>query len=118
MLKFCLFIPHLMRKKTKTPQAVLRNTVCGGLYLTLDDLQHGAGGFAQRMVIGAQNAGGMDDTGLQTHNTDGVQHHLGRGCFAQRVSANHLLGITGVNLETSVIGVPWGCSGMAPVEET
>ena len=65
-------------------------------HLAFDDLQEGPGGLAQGVVVGAEDAAGMDYAGLQTHDPNRVQHHLGGLGFGLGISAHHLGGVAGV----------------------
>ena len=80
-------------------------------HLALDDLQQGIGGLTDGVIIGSKNAGGMDHAGLQAHDVDCVQHHLGCGGFALGVSTHHLLGITGSKLRNLGNGCSVGLLG-------
>ena len=67
-------------------------------HLALDDLQQGVGGLTDGVVIGAQDAAGVDHTGLQAHDLHCIQHHLGSGGLRLGISAYNLLGVAGGEL--------------------
>ena len=67
-------------------------------HLALNDLKQGTGGLANGMIIGTQDPGRMDNTGLQTHNGNRIQNHLGCSGLGLGISTHHLPGIAGGEL--------------------